>query len=205
MTSRNQTLNLKHAFTFALAFVIFFGFTIPVQAKENTPTLNSFIESVRDGNVNALRGVYVQDVMAFPVVQQPSGYPGYVSTEDKVVTQFGMATEVGNVGLLAHNYLAGKSFASLSEGNVVFLVYGDGHTEKLKVTHVYKYQALNPLSPTSKFKDLSTNVTITAEELFRLVYRGNRHATFQTCIDANGNSSWGRLFIIAEPVQDARE
>jgi len=35
--------------------------------------------------------------------------------------------------------------------------------------------------------------------LFRLVYRGERHITFQTCIEAYGNGSWGRLFVIAKP------
>lgn len=190
----------KHIFTFVLAFVVFFGCTFPVQAKENTPALNAFIDSVQDGNANFVRGVFVQDVMALPVLQQPAGKPGYVSTQDKTITQFSMAAEAGNVGLLAHNFLSGKSFSSLTAGNIVTLVYGDGHTEQFKVTHVYQYQALDPLSPTSKFTDLSTNTTLSAEELFRLMYRGDRHVTFQTCIAKDGNFSWGRLFILAEPL-----
>lgn len=204
MTSRNQTLNLKHIVTFVLAFVIFFGFATPVQAKENTPTLNSFIESVRDGNANVLRGVYVQDVMAFPVIQQAPGNPGYVSVKDKVITQFGMAMDAGNVGLLAHNYLAGKTFSSLASGNIVTLVYGDGHTEQFKITRVYQYQAMDPLSPTSNFTDLNTKATLSAEELFTLMYRGDRHVTFQTCIERDGKSSWGRLFVIAEPLSTTK-
>jgi len=35
--------------------------------------------------------------------------------------------------------------------------------------------------------------------MFQRVYLGDRHMTFQTCISAYGNSSWGRLFIIAVP------
>jgi len=35
--------------------------------------------------------------------------------------------------------------------------------------------------------------------MFDRAYEGGRHVTFQTCIAAEGNSSWGRLFIIAAP------
>ncbi|MFN8412938.1 MAG: hypothetical protein U0Z26_11165 [Anaerolineales bacterium] len=200
MTSRNT--NSKYLFALAMVFVLFFVTVLPVQAKGNIPGLDSFIMSVQNGDANALRGVYVKNVMAYPVVQQPSGYAGYVSTDEKVVTQFGMAAAVGNIGLLAHDNLAGSAFPSLVEGDVVVMIYGDGHTEKFQVTRIYKYQALNPFSPTSSFKDLDSNVTISAEELFRLVYRGDRHVTFQTCIEANGNLSWGRLFVVAEPIED---
>jgi hypothetical protein len=62
-----------------------------------------------------------------------------------------------------------------------------------------QYQALQPYSPNSDFRDLETNDTISAVQLFGKVYRGDRHVTFQTCIEAYGNSSWGRLFIIAKP------
>jgi len=46
---------------------------------------------------------------------------------------------------------------------------------------------------------------LTAEQLFNRVYRGDRHVTFQTCIDANGDISWGRLFVIAIPHQPYSE
>jgi hypothetical protein len=35
--------------------------------------------------------------------------------------------------------------------------------------------------------------------MFKRVYFSNRHVTFQTCIEAEGNLSWGRLFVIAVP------
>jgi hypothetical protein len=45
---------------------------------------------------------------------------------------------------------------------------------------------------------------LNAEQMFKRVYFGDRHVTFQTCIESNGELSWGRLFIIAEPkVQNA--
>jgi hypothetical protein len=163
------------------------------------PIYVSFMESVQNGQAGVLRGVYVPGVFAMPVVQQPVGYPGFVSQNDGEITQFNMAAEVGNVGLLAHNFLSGASFTKLSPGDEVRLIYGDGQVEYFTVEQLLQYQALQPYSPTSEFRDLETNITITAEELFRKVYRGERHVTFQTCIEANGNSSWGRLFVIAQP------
>jgi hypothetical protein len=35
--------------------------------------------------------------------------------------------------------------------------------------------------------------------MFKRVYLGDRHVTFQTCIKAYGNQSWGRMFVIAVP------
>ena len=163
------------------------------------PDYESFVKSVQNGQAGVLRGVYVDGVLALPIVQQPVGNPGFVSQNADEITQFNMAAEVGNVGLLAHNFLSGTNFTNLAPGQEVLLIYGDGKVEYFVVDQIYQYQALQPYSPNSEFRDLETNITITAEELFRKVYRGDRHVTFQTCIAANENSSWGRLFIIAQP------
>jgi len=182
---------------------------VPVLASSNPaegdntetalPDYRSFVESIQNGQTGVLRGVYVAGVLALPIVQQPVGHPGFVSQNEDEITQFNMATEVGNVGLLAHNFLSGANFTNLSPGQEVRLIYGDGAVEYFIVDQIYQYQALQPYSPNSEFRDLETDITITAEALFRKVYRGERHVTFQTCIEANGNSSWGRLFIIAQP------
>lgn len=173
----------------------------PKQPNAETilPEYKSFIESVQNGQAGVLRGVYVPGVLAMPIVQQPVGYPGYVSPNDGEITQFRMAAEVGNVGLLAHNYLSGASFANLAPGQEVRLIYGDGQVEYFVIDQMLQYQALQPYSPYSEFRNLETGITITAEELFRQAYRGERHVTFQTCIEANGNNSWGRLFVTAQP------
>ena len=185
----------------------FFLTSVPVRAESSVelsqPDFSSFVESVKDGNVGVLKGVYVPNVLSLPVIQQPVGNPGYVSQNAGVVTQFSMAAEVGNVGLLAHNHLAGKTFNDLSVGNEVRLVYGDGEIEYFIVTELLQYQALQPYSPYSDFRDLETSQTITAVELFRKVYRGDRHVTFQVCIEANGVDAWGRLFVIAYPRPDS--
>ncbi len=197
---------LKNRITAGILLFIVCAFALPSQAyakeiPEIVPQLNSFIETVKDGNATALRGVYVPNVMALSVVQQPVGYPGYVSTDRSVATQFSIATEVGNVGLLAHNTHAGSLFMNIKTGSRITLVYGDGRTEDFIVNNIQRYQALDPLSPYSQFKSLDTQTSLTAEELFNKVYRGNYHLTLQTCIEKNGNQSWGRLFILAVPVK----
>lgn len=175
----------------------------PVQREHSIeaalPEYSSFVETVRNGEKGVLRGVYVPGVMALPIVQQPVGYPGYVSSNNDEITQFNMAAEAGNVGLLAHNYLSGTIFFNLSIGQEVRLIYGDGAVEHFEIEQILRYQALQPYSPNSDFRDLETDITISAAELFSKVYRGERHVTFQTCIEAYGNSSWGRIFIIAKP------
>jgi len=201
----NQLKNRISASALLLILACIFALPSPVYAKDisNTlPQLNTFIETVKDGDAATLRGVYVSNVMAFAVEQQPAGYAGYVSTAESVVTQFGIAAEVGNVGLLAHNTHAGAFFSNIQQGDLIVLVYGDGHTESFMVQSIQRYQALDPMNPYSQFKDLETQTTSTAEELFNKVYRGDYHLTLQTCIENNGNSSWGRLFIMATPMEN---
>jgi hypothetical protein len=207
MAFKQSNTQIKTGINISVLLVIlatlFFN-PLPAFAEEKAPSsslpdLGSFIQTVMNGQADTLRGVYVSGVLAMPVVQQPPGNPVFVSTTDNELTQFSMAAEVGNVGLLAHNYLAGTSFSLLAPGQEVRLIYGDGQMEYFTIRRIESYQALDPYSPYSEFRNLTDGVTITAEELFRRVYRGERHVTFQTCIEANGNSSWGRLFIIAEP------
>lgn len=199
---KNQILFIALISTFIRALVP----TTPVLAKESEnniiPNKASFIESVKNGDASALRGIYVQGVMAYEIKGQPSGYPGYVSSEANTITQFRMASEFGNIGLLAHNYLAGADFSALKTGDVITLVYGDGHTQNFYVEEVLQYQATSPLSPYSNFIDLNTQEFLTAEGLFNKVYRGDFHVTLQTCIEKDGNLSWGRLFIIAKPINE---
>ena len=148
-----------------------------------------------------LRGVYVADVLALSVVQQPVGFPFHVSNQEGETTQFGMASQYGNIGLLAHNTLSGRSFARLSIGQLVRLVYGDGKVENFVVTEIMRFRASNPESVTSSFRNLDRNETLSASEMFNRVYAGERHLVFQTCIEASGDPSWGRLFIVALPKQ----
>ena len=82
------------------------------------------------------------------------------------------------------------------------MVYGDGHVEYFVITEVLHYQALQPTSPYSSFRNLDKDETLSAENMFKRVYFGDRHLTFQTCIAQDGEASWGRLFVIATPVSE---
>ena len=170
--------------------------------KAPLPNFTDFSRAVQNVKANTLGGVYVPNVLALPIVQQPSGNAGYVSNYDGQLTQFGLASQYGNVGLLAHNYLSGKVFSQLAVGQEVRLIYGDGKVEYFIVKEVLQYQALQPNSQWSSFRDLKDNTVLSAEQMFKRVYAGDRHVTFQTCIYAEGISSWGRLFVVAVPKTD---
>jgi hypothetical protein len=203
MTLNIQTArNARSASLLLVIFISLFHNPIVTQAMGNAvalPAFADFSKSVQNGDAGTLRGVYVADVFALPVVQQPVSNAGFVSNNEGVTTQFGMASQYGNIGLLAHNHLSGKSFSQLTIGQEVRVVYGNGKTEVFVITEVLRYQALEPTSPYSSFRNQDKEETLTAEQMFKRVYFGDRHLTFQTCIDANGNASWGRLFIIAVP------
>ncbi|HET6596766.1 MAG TPA: hypothetical protein VFG81_14165 [Anaerolineales bacterium] len=168
-------------------------------ADENLPSFADFSRSVQNGQADVLRGVYVPDVLALPVVQQPQDHPYYVSNRNGEITQFSIASQYGNVGLLAHNTLSGKFFAQLSVGKQIHLVYGNGNVETFIVADTLRFQASDPASISSLFHNLDRNETLSANEMFLRAYAGERHLVFQTCIEANGNPSWGRLFIMALP------
>ena len=188
---------------FLVIFASLFYQPASTQALGNTgslPPFADFSKSVLNGEPKTLRGVYIDEVLALPIVQQPSGSPAFVSNNDGEITQFGMAAQYGNIGLLAHNHLSGRLFAGLAVGQQVRLVYGDGRVETFVITDVLRYQALQPNSPYSSFRNLEkTEETLTAGQMFERAYLGDRHVTFQTCLEAYGNTSWGRLFIIAVP------
>ena len=166
---------------------------------DTLPAFAEFTKTVQNSEVHVLRGVYVPEVLALPIVQQPAGNAGYVSNQTGEVTQFGMAAQFGNVGLLAHNHLSGSLFSQLAVGQEVRLIYGNGAVKYFVIAQILQFQALEPNSPYSSFRDLNNNERLTAEQLFNKVYRGEHHVTFQTCIANAESLSWGRLFVIAVP------
>ena len=93
------------------------------------------------------------------------------------------AERTGLSDLLAHNYLSGQQFFELTVGQPINLVYGDGRIEAFRVTRILRFQATIPESANSGFINLDTGKGTDAEGLFRQVYMGSRHVTFQTCIE----------------------
>lgn len=210
MTSNTRKAQFKSNIL-ALVFLInvLNAFLLPQQAyaldeQHTYISLPAFIASVKNGDAETLRGIYVAGVMAFPIVQQPTNNPGYVSSMADTVTQFGMPSEAGNLGLLAHNNLSGLHFFQLMPGDTITLVYGDGHTVNFIVDQILQYQTLEPQSIYSDFKDLETGAILDVQQLFAHVYQGDFHLTLQTCIENEGDPSWGRLFIMAKPVGESQ-
>jgi hypothetical protein len=175
-----------------------------VKTKRALPSLQEFTSEVMDGDGDAIRGVYVSGILALPVVQQPEGAEGFVSNDPSTVTEYQRAAQNNVIGLLAHNYLAGKDFFRLRKGQEVIVLYGDGTSAQYLVTRVHRYQKLDPFNLYSDYVNLSSGKHISTVELFNRVYRGPHHVTFQTCLARGGNLEWGLLFIIADPVVEFR-
>src|SRR5919106_3860917 len=103
-----------------ISFILFlFSTLIPtggVQAlssqfsTSSLPLLDAFVSQVKNGQADELRGIYVPEIFAAHVVQQPMGKDEFVSPRQGILTQFGLASKLGSTGLLAHNYLAGERF-----------------------------------------------------------------------------------------------
>jgi len=205
MTLKDQVTRAALNLTL-LAFVLAAHFFHPDSAAAignaeiALPNFTDFVKQVQNGEANILRGVYVSDVLALPVAQQPVGDPCYVSSKDGEATEFSTASQYRNVGLLAHNNLSGRSFSQLAVGQEVRLIYGNGKVESFIVTEVLHFQALEPKSALSTFRNMTSNEVLSAQQMFNRVYSGTRHVTFQTCIKANGNWNWGRLFVVAMPI-----
>ena len=104
--------------------VILFSTLIPtgdVQAlsgrlrTRHLPFLDTFISQVENGQAEELRGVYIPEILAARVVQQPIGNDEFVSPRQNILTQFGLASQFGSTGLLAHSELAGESLSQFLE------------------------------------------------------------------------------------------
>lgn len=194
-----RLLLLIAAFITACSLVI----TSPVNAYagwELTSTFEEFRASLP--STEGVQGVFAEGVLAFPVIQQPVGNPAFVSSENDVVTEFSMARDYGTLGLIAHNHLAGAAFAGLIEGQEIVIVKDGGQQSTYRITTIEQYQALSPTSPYSNFINLDDQTQLTATQLFEHTYGVEGRLVLQTCIAANGQPSWGRLFIIAEPITE---
>ncbi len=173
-----------------------------IPATSGTPDLASFVASVSNGQAGLVTGVYVPDKFAMQVDQQPGGDINYVSTADQTVTEYARSAAYGVIGLLAHNTLpSGKEFYQLKPGQDVVLVYGDGRQAHYKVASVEYYQALSPTDPYSDFINLNGpgGSLVRNQDLFQHIYENTGTVVFQTCFEANGDPSWGRMFVIANP------
>src|SRR5215211_6783529 len=97
-TMTRTALHLNLLVLFLTVFFLNPSATLAIGNPDGTlPSFADFSQSVRNGEADMLRGVYVPDVLALPIIQQPKDYPYYVSNHDGEVTQFSMATQYGNI------------------------------------------------------------------------------------------------------------
>jgi hypothetical protein len=166
------------------------------------PEMQQLAASLANNNAQQVTGVYVPGLLAARVVTQPNGDETYVSVEDGTLTQYATPSRFGSIGLLAHNYLTGKAFFQLKPGQQIGLIYGDGHIDFYKVSGIQAFQALSPHDVRSDFVDLSDpqGSVLTYHQVFERVYTTAGQLVFQTCIEANGEISWGRIFVMADPI-----
>ncbi|WP_322793078.1 hypothetical protein [Bellilinea sp.] len=162
------------------------------------PSLTQFVSTVKNGN-GQITGVYVEKLMANPVTQQPQGNYEYISNDPNTITQF-MLTTPEVIGLLAHNYLAGKSFFDIKIGDSIFIIDGYGGVAEYQVVEIDSYQ-VTKIDGVVKYLDINEYQVLDTAQLFAKFYMGEKHLTLQTCIAKGGDPVWGRLFITAVPVK----
>ena len=162
------------------------------------PSFLEFRDQLKASTPNQIVGVYAPGVMALQVEYQPASQPNYVSSAMGTATLFASAQRRGTIGLLAHNYASGEAFFELEPGQIVLLLYGDGHYERYRILHAVQYRALSPHSPFSTFTQLgSPEEILSAHDLFYDMYGGGQPLVFQTCIERDSELSWGRHFALA--------
>jgi hypothetical protein len=171
------------------------------QSSADVLPLDDFSKTMNVSKSGTMAAVYVPNLFAYKIVQQPASDPTYVSPLPETTTNFGPAAQYGTIGLVAHNYLAGAMFSKLGLGTIVDIVNSDGAVRKYSVTDVAHFQALSPNDPYSSFVDLEKGARLSSNDLFSRMYMGGNKVVMQTCISAQGISSWGRLFVTATPAQ----
>ncbi len=147
--------------------------------------------------------VEAPNAFSLTIKQQPANQPGYVASEPGIVTQFSEAAKNGTIGLLAHNTLAGAAFYALQPKQRVALMLANGIRRYYRISAIVKFQALQPTSVYSNFIDLSKpDQQLSSTDVFQRMYQQVDRLVFQTCIEKDGNPSWGRMFITATPEEE---
>ena len=174
----------------------------PAAAPDSIPERDAFAASLVNGQADTVVGFYSAGLFALPVVQQPAEDPNFISDQYGTVTQFSKPSQYDSIGLLAHNTLSGSLFFHISMGQEMQLIYGDGRVAGFRVSDIQSYQALSPYDTHSDFVDLNNAgaPVLNHSQLFQRVYTSPGKLVLQTCIDANGEPTWGRIFIVADPL-----
>ena len=168
--------------------------------KVNKAVHQRINQNALEPTVQPVKWIDVEGGFSLPVVQQPADDLIYVSNKRDLLTQFQLADQNGVVGLLAHDYLAGKKFYDLQVGQIVSITYQDDSVRHYQIISLHRYQKINPSDLYSDFVDLDTHEQLSSAQVFSLYYLGNHHLTLQTCLEGEGRLDWGLFFVTASPV-----
>lgn len=147
--------------------------------------------------MNAYQAIVILSLLGqqLAVVNQPIGIPDFVSVAPDTVTYFQTADEFDSIGLLAHNYLAGKLFGQLSLGDTIT------YNEQLyQVVEINRYRVLSR-STQGDLINLQTGQQQSVIDVFMANYGVANRLVLQTCIQRHNNKMWGKLFVIAIPIE----
>jgi hypothetical protein len=125
---------------------------------------------------------------------------------NQVTGEWGAATvfeapleDFGTVGVLAHNYLEGRRFTLLNEGDLVGLGWMDGREAWYRVTEIQVWTATRP---GDEFSTLERRGEVADSwAVYRAVYGVPGRLVLQTCIGDKG----GFYFVIATPDNGSRQ
>lgn len=147
----------------------------------------------------------------YNIVQQPPGQEEYVDPNYDVITEFSELSEEEEKQarwFLAHiQGKAGQEIAQLRQGMRIRFEMEGGEVQEYEIAGVVRYQATEPNSSTAPLIEVNENLeTIGIPLSNRAVKRGlfglaNGGIILQTCIENGGNSSWGRIFVVAQPLE----
>lgn len=180
-----------------ILLIFFYGLTydkgaieIPVTGRfANIEYSNDFS---RNNSAQTITRVSVPGRFSYSVQQIGNAVPNQAN----IVGQYEFAKQNGNIGLIAHNYLAGSSFGWINYGDEVRVTTTSGSVEYYVVYNIMKFKATDANNFSKPFIDQNTGQTISAKEVFDKAYKSGM-VTFQTCISGGGSSTWGILIIQA--------
>jgi len=136
---------------------------------------------------------YVTFLLFIFSVTTPSNY---ATEKEGSVTLFKNAFQNGTTALIAHNYLAGRYFGGLDEGDEITLIYPD-HNQAYEVHDILRYRALTLFAYRV---EVGESHVFSDREVFDFIYHSNDgRLVLQTCYDGAN----GRLFIIAYPKKNS--
>jgi hypothetical protein len=105
--------------------------------------------------------------------------------------------DVPALTFLAHIELDGQYFDDIKQDEIIY--YFDKEWAAYQVKEIIVAEASDPYSKYTYL--LIHDLWRPPIETYMLIYGQAGKLILQTCVERHGNYSWGRLFVIAEPIE----